>query len=448
MLFFRWDMNTLTNENKKQNSCYWFLIIASFTLYVILTASKNLYVAEKTTLESLGTFGTFTDLAFTMEYYFYTYAAMQIALCFFMKRLNIKWFLTLTISVSALLTILVAFTNTIKEQWILYAINGVAQAGLWGSLLKILGSYLPQNKVPVANKLMTSGPAVAGVIAYGVAALFGDNWSLPFIVMGAILLLAVAIYFIAVTKVSRYPKEVNVAAPNKKPHSIDKVLIDESNDFIHLINKKRIVVFYIISIAIGFLVTAFFFSLNNVLDIFLKQVGGFTNTTAKLITVIAPVAIIVGPFFIVNACEKHRNFLHVGFFAFAIATIFPLLLIFFFDVSIYLSLPLFLLALIFANGGRSISLSIAAFKLRSRIDTGVYSTIVNASASIASGFAPRIFTTIISNPALSIHQNWVNTFTLSACLGAFVVLFILILILWVKHLNKKDLKAAFSPINN
>ena len=83
-------------QNKKRNRAYKFLIFATFFLYIILTGSKNLYVAEKTTLQSLGTFGSFTDLAATMEYYFYAYAVMQILLVFFMKKINVKWFLTIT----------------------------------------------------------------------------------------------------------------------------------------------------------------------------------------------------------------------------------------------------------------------------------------------------------------------------------------------------------------
>ena len=426
-------------EDKKRNAVYKLLIFASFFLYIILTSSKNIYVAEKLTLEATGKFGSFTDLASTMEYYFYTYAATQIILCFFMKKLNIKWFLTVSLGISGILTIVVAFTKNIEQQWIIYAINGIAQAGIWGCVLKVLGQFLPEKMLPTANKLMTSGPAVAGVIAYGVSAGFGDKWHIPFILLGGVLLCAVVLYFISVTIVSKYPREIKTQHVINSDGSEEDLLESDKNDFIHLNSKKRIILFYVISIIMGLVVTALFFSLNNVLDIYLKQIGGFSETTSKLLTVIAPVVIIVGPFFTVNACEKHKNFLWVASIIYAITLIFPVLLIFLFDVKfIYLPLAIYLAFLIFSNGGRSISLSIAALKVREKIDTGIYSSLVNAAASISTGLAPKILTKIIDNPNLSTHQNWINTFIVTACIGAVTVLLLVGLALWVKLLNKKD----------
>ncbi|MBQ8292053.1 MAG: MFS transporter [Clostridia bacterium] len=195
-------------EIKRHKRAYAFLIFTTFFMYVVLTGAKNLYVAEKTTLQTLGSFGSYTDLAATMEYYFYAYAVMQILLVFFIKKLNIKWFLTVTLGVSAVITILVAFTDTIVSHWVLYTVNGAMQAGIWGCSIKMLGKYLPERNLSTANKLMTSGPAVAGVVSYATAAAFGNNWKLPFIILGITLLVAVTLYFLAVTNVHRFPRIV------------------------------------------------------------------------------------------------------------------------------------------------------------------------------------------------------------------------------------------------
>ena len=120
----------ISETSKKRSFAYGLLIFASIFLYVILTGSKNLYTAEKTTLYGLGTFGNLTDLASTMEYYFYTYAAMQIALIFFVKKMNIKWFLTLTVGASAALTLIIPFTNEIAQHYVIFAINGLSFQGL------------------------------------------------------------------------------------------------------------------------------------------------------------------------------------------------------------------------------------------------------------------------------------------------------------------------------
>lgn len=427
----------MEEQNKSRSHAYALLIFASFFLYIVLTGAKNLYVAEKTTLQQLGTFGSFTDLAATMEYYFYAYAVMQILLAFFMHRLNIKYFLTITLGLSAVITILMAFTDTIISHWVLYTVNGAMQAGVWGCSLQVLGKYLPRKELSIANTLMTSGPAVAGVVSYGFAAAFGDNWRLPFIILGTLLLFAVGLYFFSVSYVQRFPRVVETHRVIREDGTEEDVSDEAENDFIHLDNKKRRIVFYALSVVMGLAVTGLFFTINNTLDIFLKQIGGFDNTTAKWITVVAPVAIIIGPILCVKVCDKHRNFLAVGVGFFGLSAIFAVLLLFLFDVHIVLSLVLLLAFMVLTNGGRSISISIAALKLRDKIDVGVCSVLTNAAASIASGVIPKLFTMIIDNPTLSPVENWTNAFTLITVWNVVVVAVLVGLILWIKYINRK-----------
>ena len=186
------------------------------------------------------------------------------------------------------------------------------------------------------------------------------------------------------------------------------------------------------------MVTSLFFAMNNTLDIYLKQIGGFDNTTAKWITILAPIAFIIGPILCVDACDKHPNFISVGTVFFGLAFVLSFLLLFLFDKNIVLSMALLLAYLVCTNGGRSICLSIAALKLRDKIDSGVYSTLINAAASIATGIIPKIFTAIVDNSTLSIIENWTNAFAVMTVCNAVVVSILIGLLLWVKYLNKKD----------
>lgn len=423
---------------KRRSRAYFLLIFASVFLYLTLTASKNLYSAEKTTFYELGTFGNLTDLATTMEYYFYTYAAMQIFLAFFIKKINIKCFLAVTIGISAILTVLVAFTDGIAQHYAIFAVNGVLQAGIWGILLKILSIYLPMRLLPIANQIMSAGPAAASAIAYGVAALFGDNWRLPFFVLGVLLLFCVILYTISVNIVAKFPKDMSTHHITRSDGSEAEVSDEEENDFIHLNSKKRVAVFYAVSIFIGFIVTSIYFMVSNSLDIYLKEVGGFSNSTAKILTVFAPLAAVVGPLVCVRSCERHRNFIAVAlvYFALALAVCTAVLLVF--DKSVIAALVLIVLFLVLSNGGRSVSLSIAAFKMRTKIDTGAYSTIVNAVGSVASGVTPKIITSILDKESLSITESW--RISLGVIFGAtlFSVIALFAIVIWIKFLNRKD----------
>lgn len=427
---------------KRRNRAYILLIVSSIFLYIALTGSKNLYTAEKTTLYELGIFGNLTDLASTMEYYFYTYAAMQVALIFFVKKINIKWFLTSTIAISAVLTALMPLTDSITQHYILFAINGILQAGIWGCLLKVLSVHLPARLLPAANQIMAAGPAVAGAVSYGVAAAFGDNWKTPFMLMGIIVIGSVIFYFISVTKMEGFPKETELHHVVLADGTEADVSDEEDNDFIGLNSKKRIAVFFAASMLMGFLFTSLYFMVNNNLDMYLKEVGGFSNSVSKLLTIFAPVCAVVGPLMTVRSCERHRNFISVSAFYFGVALLSSLLMVILFDKSVPASLALLVIFLVFVNGGRSVTLSIASLKMRNKIDTGVYSTTVNAVSSIASGISPKIITMLLDSSSYNTVESWRISFLVIFIWNFAVVALLGLFILLVKRTNKRDKSAS------
>ncbi len=428
-------MKTNVSE-KKKSFIYVLFIISSFFLYIVLTGSKNLYVAEKTTLNTLG-FGSLTELAMTMEYYFYAYAAMQILLIFFIKKINVKWFLTSTVALSAILTVLVAFTETLTQHNVIYIANGFLQAGIWSCLLKLLSAKLPMRYIALANTLMSAGPAVSGIVSYGTAAAFGDAWRAPFAFLGALLLFAVGLYFYAVGSVDRLPKEIDERIIVKKDGTCEAIKEKEDNDFIHLDSRVRVIVFYLASAVMSFFVTSLFFMLNNNIDVFFKEIGGFSNDHSKLLTIFVPVTIVIGPMLTVNSCEKHKNFILVGAAYFGISAILAFLAVFLFNSHIVISMLILILFLVTVNGARTITLSIVSLKMRKKIDTGVLSATLNSMASIASGVAPRFLATILDNDGFGVVESWRISFISVFALNAFIVVAILLLALWVYLINRK-----------
>ncbi len=427
-------MKSMTLE-KKKNLKYVIFILSSFFLYVIMTGAKNLYVAEKTTFSSVGGFGNLTELAMTMEYYFYAYAAAQVALIFFIKKINVRWFLAVTLSASAILTGAVAFTDNITQHYFIFIVNGVLQAGIWGSLFKLFGDVLPSAYLPLANKLMAAGPAVAGVVSYGFAAMFGDAWRAPFIALGVILIIAVFVYFVSAGSVAKLKKDDSEFQEVKM--RLEAENDGDDNDFIHLDSKLRVAVFYVVSAIMSFFVTSLFFMLNNNVDMFFKEIGGFSNDVAKLLSILVPITIVLGPLFTVSSCEKHKNFILVGAVYFGISAFISLLIVFFYDSYLVVSLLLLLAFLVVCNGARMITMSIIALRLRKKINTGVLSVSMNVTASIASGLAPRIIASILDNESLTTSESWQSSFLLIFILNLVIVLAILLIELWVYLVNRK-----------
>ena len=418
----------MKSETKRKNSIYYFLIITAFTTYIVLTGAKNLYVAEKTTMYDLGIFGNLSALASTMEYYFYSYAVMQVLIIFFIRKVNVKWYLTITLGISAILSSLMYFTSTITSHYVIYTINGAMQAGVWGCTLKILCKYLPDKQLSVGSTLLNIGPAVAGLISYGTATLFGENWSLPFLILGIVLLISVICFNLAITLASKLPKEKLVVKVDAEKVSGKTV--------IPLSTKNNVVVFFVVSILLGGLITSMYFMLNNNLDVYLKQVGGFSNDTSKLLTILAPVCTIIGPIITTKLCDKF-DFLKTATILFTLSLIFAVAVFFLYGNGAYLGLSLIVFFLIISNGARSISLSIAAVKVRDKIDTGVYATMVNSAASLTCGLAPKLGSLILDRQSFTTMQNWGTVFLIILLINALVVGILIAVLLLLKRKNRK-----------
>ena len=427
----------IQDTQKKQRVLYYLLIISSFFTYVALTTSKSLYTANKTTLYSLGIFGNLSDLASTLQYYFYTYSIMQVFLAFFMKKLNVKWFLCTTVGISAILTFLMGFTNTITQHYLIYTVNGILQAGVWGCLFKNLSKFLPKKYLATGNSVMSAGPTTSYALSYVVTALFGENWRAPFKVTAVILFVAVILYFITATLVSRLGDA-----------KIQESLETKETPLITFTSKKGVALFYGFSLLIGFTITSVYFMLNTNVDFFLKEVGGFTNSQSKSLTIISTVLTVIGPLVTVSLCEKYKNYLVVGGVLCSISLVFILVLVFAFEYNAIFSLVMFIFFLVILNGARTITLSITGVKQRSNIDSGSYITAVNVLSSLSSGVAPKLISMIIDNENLTTIASWRISFIIVAGAILFLTTFALTSGFIIHKKNKKLEYVRFNNTNN
>ena len=79
--------------------------------------------------------------------------------------------------------------------------------------------------------------------------------------------------------------------------------------------------------------------------------------------------------------------------------------------------------------------------MRSKIDTGVYTTAVNAVASVAAGIAPKIITVFLDNTAYTTEQSWSISLWFAVGWNAVTVIVMAGCIAWIKIINKKRKEA-------
>lgn len=413
----------------KIKKAYNFLVFSALIMYILFLAVKNSFTAEITTIMDFFAIDKPTA-SMTTTYYFFTYGITQIFLFFFISKFNLKWFLTTTLSISAILMFVVGFCTNIVQIYIIYAISGIMQAGLWAGIIAVLSLYLPKKLIAGANKILSIGMPVAGGLSYGVSAIFNSfgNWSGPFIIMGALVFVAVWVFYLAIINVQKvYRYDLSSASENTIVESKEKEI-----ELFDLSTKLKKILFYLTSFALSFLSTSIYFAILNWIPSLMVDIYEMSNSVSTLITTIVPLSIIAGPIIVINYCEKYKNLMLVAAVFFAMSIIFVLYMVFFYSFNLIASLVILIILLNIVHGARSIFSSIMAFKIRNQVNSGGYAAIANAFASLGASFAPTIIGAIIESAGWGV--SYLTILIINIVLVALLILFGM----WSrKHINKQ-----------
>ncbi|MBE5750559.1 MAG: MFS transporter [Clostridiales bacterium] len=401
-------------ENRKYQN---FLIFACFFIWIMMMGSKNVYTAEIVELQEIFSVGK-QQVAMAMTYYFITYSIAQVILFFFMEKIDIKWFLGLCIFLSGIVTVLVAFVTGMWQIWWLLSLNGILQAGVWGMCLAVLKRYLPEERLPFANTVMNVGMAVGGVISYGFAAVFVgiDMWNTPYIILGAILSVSAIVFFIAV-----YLCEKHVTVKKSFKSEIE----EEHQPIIVLKSKTAKTIFLIVSFVLSFFIHSVFYGTMNWLPDLMTEVHGLESHFGILISVLAPIATILGAVISIYHCEKYSNFIAVSVVYLAIGTALSLAMIFIFDISVILSLVVLVAYLVIFQGTISIVFAVLPLKMSGGISSGGLGCLMNAAGGFAAGFAPMIVGSIIETSGWQISYVIVFIITIALFIALLATMFLL-----------------------
>ncbi len=425
------------------------LIAACFSMYTAMMCAKSVFGAELVTfIDKMNTDKFNASLANT--YYFLTYAIVQVVLAFFMEKLNVRLYLIITVPLAAVCGILVAFASDVSEVWVLFAFSGIFQAGIYAGCMHVLGLYLPTDMISSGNTLMQSGFAIGNTVAYAVSALFValDLWTAPYIIFGALFILC-TIFFGMVTSVvaKKYPtvaKTRRISATKEKPTNADKSDSAYNNGLFTLKNGKQKFAFYCWSVIYSLIVTTLYYSINNWVGNFFKEVYGFSDSVSIVISVVVPVMMFFGPVAAINVSKKHKNFIKVGLVASIIPLALAAVLAMLYDFNVVISVILlvgFIVSTKFLTGLQSV----ATFDMRNEVNVGAYTAIINATASLAGGFAPTIIGKFIDSANASGTtgtEGWFVQYLIAAAIGLVLVLF-----LSVTHLITKN-KTNIKKFNN
>ena len=420
---------SLTVDKDKDRVKYGKILVwASFFFYVLMMGSKNVFTAEIVTLQ--GIFGTSkTDTSLAMTYYFITYAIAQVVLSTLMGKLNLRIYLTVTGVLSALVTVLLGVFKDISITYVLCAINGILQAGIYSGCMACISKYLPLNMLPFANRMMTIGTAVWGALSYGIPPLFVGQglWNVPFILLGVLFFISALFFFWAFNKMRAFPPVVGVKKDDGNKQ--------EEKPFINLKGGKSIAFYFALMFFITFLGNTMHYAVMNWIPNMMKDVFGMPDEYSILITLIVPVVSVVGSVLVISLCEKFTNIIWVSAAFLAIAVISLVPMVFFFDKNIILSIVLIIIFVTATTGGRTVFTGILAFKMRTRINSGSYLAAINAIAAVCAGVIPPLAGKVID--AFTGVKGYGVTYLITAIIGVIYLLTLVIFATWYARKRKK-----------
>ena len=395
------------------------LIASCFLLYTAMMAAKGVFLAEIAYLMEVFSVDKATaSLANT--YYFVAYAGVQVLLFFIVKRINLQKFLKITVPIAAVATVFMGFSREISDMYVLFAVCGVFQAGIYCGCNATLTKYLPSRFLSRANSVMNLGYAAGTVVAYvfSAACVRFTLWRVPFFVMGGLLLLAVAFFGICVAGAHKIKAFDEYETEESK--GAETSLLEE-RPFITLEKKGSKALFYAVDLLLVFFITCLYYAINNWISTLLVDVYKMDQDVSIYITILAPTLIALGPMMTIRYCDKHRDFVRAGLVYLCAALPIPFLLAFFYDKNVIFAFVLSVIYIIAVNGVKAITLSIIAFKLRCVVNTAEYTAISNAIASLAGGLAPTIIGKIIDSHGWSASYFSVFGVTLGVVLVLIVV---------------------------
>lgn len=395
------------------------LIIACYMFTVFVFAIKLVYTAQlPAVIDFFKTTKANATLGLTI--YYFVYAAAQIALSFYITKINFKNYLLITSILSAVSFSLISVMESLVVIWVIFAINGFFQAASWGGVVFITSKYLPNETLSYSNKMLSTASTVGNAITYAVSAFFVEfaDWRVTFIFFGILFLISIFYFFLQIgilDKISKKRDELSFEFVEQNSTNKQKATYVVPKDV-----KFNVSLFMVYIIAVSFLVNCLIYGLGNWIPNLLKEVHGFPTSLSILLTMVMPLISMIATIVMFNSFDRSgKMFTKTGTFA-IILFLTIVVMIFGFDLNFVFALIMCVLLKYLPTAVSSGSGSYTITKIKNHINSGTGILIVNSGAAIAAGVVPFITGLIMDNFGWSIYY----IFMAGLCLVTLILIWV------------------------
>ena len=404
------------------------LILICIFMYFALMFAKQIFNAEIIEIQEV--FGaTATDTSLVMLVYYVVYAVSQLSLVLYIDKIKLKNYLCITLLLSSVLTILVGVVGNmgvgLPFLFIVFALNGVLQAGNYAGLVRVFGKYLNKQKYMLAMKCFNIAATVSLASSYAISSLCVafSRWDLPFIISGALFLISVLVFFFGykpiVKKIKYYGHEEEQL--NQKDDEKSKITLSKKT-------KRSIVSFMSLVCIIALFSNYLYYGLNNWFSKLLYDVYGIPKHYSILVSVGVSVLTAVAGTIAISYYSKSKNGNFVTTLGYLLLGILAMIIAFTYTFNVIYVIIVCLLFICLAHAFKTLYNAVATYDVKDVVEPGKYSLMFNAMASIAAGCSPTIMSLIFEN------IGWEISFISLA-----VVSLILVLVFILVRISQKNM---------
>lgn len=182
------------NVIKKQESRIIFICWLAYTAAYV--GRLNFSASNVAIIDALD--ATKPEVGLVSSFFFFAYGAGQLVNGILTKYYNAKYMVFGSLTVSAVINLLMPLCGDVSVMKYIWLVNGMAQSVLWSTLIQTLSDFVSDKKLPSAILAMSTTVAIGTLVAYGISAVFAKSglWQAVFYVASVILVVSAFIWLL------------------------------------------------------------------------------------------------------------------------------------------------------------------------------------------------------------------------------------------------------------
>ena len=373
-----------------------------------------------------------TEIGWAMTLFFFAYGAGQIINGLLCKFYNVRYILSGSLIISAILNVSIFFGlpfEFIKYVWLL---NGASQSVLWTSLLMTTAKNLDEKHVRTSILALGTTVSIGTFLSYGLSALLAlfGGWKFSFLISAIAMVTVGVVWFLIYGKITL--KRENTVE-NNKDKQVKDIKPKQKNQL-----STTIIYTFLLFGFLAIITNLVKDGLASWVPKILKDNYKLADSLSIILTLILPVLAIFGNFLAVTLVKKLKDHTYSGAVIFILVTVFTL------AVTLFLKTPYWWAVLLafgflslFSSSSNSLITSIIPMQLRDKANSGFIGGILNGCCYLGSTIS-----SVGLGAIADAYGSWSPVFVLLLILGGSAAVISTVCAIVIKIRNKKRLNKS------